>query len=87
VRSAAPALLLSGSMDYVTPPEWAAQIAAQMPNARTVTIPLLGHFPDGLSNMECYDSLIARFFEAGSAEHLDTSCVAKMSPPPFNPTK
>jgi pimeloyl-ACP methyl ester carboxylesterase len=84
VSSKAPVLLLAGSMDYVTPPEWAAQIAAQMPNARVVTIPLLGHFPDGLSNMECYDDLIARFFEAGSAKHLDTACVASMSPPPFN---
>lgn len=78
-----PALLLAGSMDAVTPPEWAERMVEQMPNALLVIIPLLGHFPDGLSNMECYDDLIARFFEAGSAEHLDTSCVAKMLPPPF----
>jgi pimeloyl-ACP methyl ester carboxylesterase len=83
MQSQTPVLLLAGSMDYVTPLEWAAQIAAQLPNARVVTIPLLGHFPDGLSNMECYDQLIARFFEAGSAAQLDTSCVAKMLPPPF----
>jgi pimeloyl-ACP methyl ester carboxylesterase len=87
VHSPVPVLLLAGSMDYVTPPEWAAEIAQHLPNARVVTIPLLGHFPDGLTNMDCYDDLIARFFEAGSAEHLDASCVAKMLPPPFNLTK
>ena len=48
-------------MDHVTPPEWSHRIAAGLPNARVVTVPLLGHFPAGLSHMECYDQILAEF--------------------------
>jgi pimeloyl-ACP methyl ester carboxylesterase len=80
-----PVLLLAGSMDQITPPEWAERIAAHLQQARVVTIPLLSHFPAGLSHMECYDELLAQFYEAGSASSLDLSCVQTMQPPPFAP--
>ncbi|HEY2027581.1 MAG TPA: alpha/beta fold hydrolase [Myxococcales bacterium] len=79
-----PVLLLAGEMDSVTPPRWAEEIARHLRHARVVTIPNLGHFPAGLSHMECYDQIIAQFFEAGSAEKLDTSCIQEMRPPPFS---
>jgi pimeloyl-ACP methyl ester carboxylesterase len=82
VTAPVPALLMAGSMDHVTPPEWAEQIAAHLPASRVVVIPRLGHFPAGLSHMECYDEIIARFFEAGSAAGLDLSCIATMQPLP-----
>jgi hypothetical protein len=31
----------------------------------------------------CFDPMVLRFFATGDVKHLDTSCVAKMSPPPF----
>lgn len=84
VHGDVPALFMAGSMDHVTPVQWAKDVAARMPNARVVVIPELGHFPDGLSNMECYDHIINEFFEAGSAANLDLACVATMRPPAFS---
>ena len=78
-----PILLLSGGMDYVTPTAWAREVAAQDPKARVVVIPALGHFPDGLSGMDCYDRLIADFLAAGDATNLDITCIAGMKPGPF----
>jgi pimeloyl-ACP methyl ester carboxylesterase len=78
-----PVLLMSGSMDHVTPPAGARAIAQRLPNARVVVIPELGHFPDGVAHMECYDAIINRFFELGSARDLDLGCVLRMQPPPF----
>ena len=78
-----PALLLAGTMDYVTPLSWARDIAADYPNSRVVPIEHLGHLPIGLEGMACYEDTITAFFRAGSAQSLDLSCIAKMTPPPF----
>ena len=83
VTSDVPVLLMAGDMDAVTPVQWAQDVASGMGNARVVTIPYLGHFPDGMGNMECYDWVINDFFEKGSAADLDLSCIATMKPPPF----
>jgi pimeloyl-ACP methyl ester carboxylesterase len=83
VRAKTPVLIVSGSMDAITPPEWSAHIAAHLPNARVVTFPLLGHFPAGLSHFDCYDAVVSQFFERGSAKDLDLSCIETMKPPPF----
>ena len=83
VESKTPTLILAGEMDGVTPPRQARQIAEHLPNARVVVIPNLGHFPDGLTHLECYDGLAIAFLAAGSAANLDTSCIASMQPPPF----
>jgi pimeloyl-ACP methyl ester carboxylesterase len=78
-----PALFLAGGMDYVTPKAWAEEVAEQFPRGRIVDIPDLGHFPDGLSHMECLDALLADFYARGEAQAVDASCVATMKPPPF----
>jgi pimeloyl-ACP methyl ester carboxylesterase len=78
-----PVLLLAGGMDYVTPAAWAEEIVHQYPRGRVVTFPNLGHFPDGLTNMECFDYITAEFFARGDAAGLDLSCQASMQPPPF----
>ena len=75
-----PVLLLAGEMDHVTPPGSAERIAAHLPGAKIVRIPSLGHFPIGVAHMECYDQMIAQFFETGA---VDSRCVASMQPPPF----
>jgi pimeloyl-ACP methyl ester carboxylesterase len=78
-----PVLLMSGGMDHVTPPAGAQAIAQHLPNARVVVVPELGHFPDGVAHMECYDALINRFFDTGTAAGLDLGCIRDMQPPPF----
>ena len=78
-----PVLLLAGTMDYVTPLAWATEVASTLPNSRVVPIRHLGHFPIGLSGMDCYDKIIAEFFQAGSAQSLDLACVGQMASPPF----
>lgn len=83
VTSDIPTLFVNGGMDGVTPVAWAQEISSRLTNSLVVVIDHLGHFPDGLEHMECYDSVIARFFETGSVVGLDTSCIEGMTPPAF----
>jgi pimeloyl-ACP methyl ester carboxylesterase len=83
LESDVPALLMAGDADAITPVPWAQAVATRLSNARVVVVPGLGHFPDGLTHMECYDAIIAKFFEDGSAANLDLECVKTMQPPPF----
>jgi pimeloyl-ACP methyl ester carboxylesterase len=78
-----PTLLLAGERDYVTPVAWAQRVAEQLPNGRLLTVPWLGHVPDGLDNMDCLDGLVAAFLEAPDSKRLDTTCIGTMHPPPF----
>lgn len=58
--------------------------ARHLPNHRHVIIPHLAHLPDGLSNVgECLDRMLSEFYSRGTADILDTECVATMRPPPF----
>ncbi len=82
-HSGIPVLLLSGGRDATTPSAWARQVAASLENSRVVIIPAMTHMPLGLDNMECLDRMMDSFFATGSAQVLDTSCVATMTPPPF----
>lgn len=83
VTSGVPMLLVSGNYDPVTPPAWAEQVAAHLSHAVHVVVPDGHHGPDGLAHPECFEGLVAKFFERGTAEGLDTSCVATMAHPPF----
>lgn len=83
-ESPASALLLSGEMDPVTPPQWAEEVASQLKRARHIVVPRGGHIPDGLSGLEsCLDPLMIAFLDHGDPDRLDTSCVAAMTPPPY----
>jgi len=78
-RSEAPALLLSGEADPVTPPRWADALAKDLPNARQVVLAGQGH---GVLVRGCVPRLVAEFLDAGSAAGLDLSCAAAIAPPP-----
>jgi pimeloyl-ACP methyl ester carboxylesterase len=78
--SAAPALILSGELDPVTPPRWGEVMARHFHAARQVVAPGTGH---NVSFSGCVPDVIARFLAAGSAAGLDTSCVAALRRPPF----
>jgi len=83
LRTAIPVLILVGGRDPATPPDFARRVAAGLPRSKVVVVEHGGHLFDGLNGIECVDRLILGFYDAGSAEGLDTGCLAGMTPPPF----
>ncbi len=80
VRSEAPTLLLSGEADPVTPPEWAAIAARGLPRSLQLTLAGQAH---GTLSRGCMPKVVERFIEAGTADGLDTACLALVRPQPF----
>ena len=83
VRSDVPALIFSGNLDPVTPPQRGEEVARYLSNSRHVIIPEAGHGPFGLTNADCLDELIIQFMDKADAKNLDVSCVERMARPPF----
>lgn len=83
VPSDVPALLISGEFDPVTPPVWGRMAAAALRNSLHVVVPGAGHGYGGMQGSECMDAMITRFLHQASVAGLDTTCVARMRPPPF----
>jgi pimeloyl-ACP methyl ester carboxylesterase len=77
--SALPALVISGERDPVTPPADAAAVAKGFAHGLWVQIPSGAHS----SALPCEDRLIADFFQRGSVQGLDTSCVGHAVTPHF----
>ena len=79
-----PVLLLSGSADPVTPPQYARQAAVQMSHAVQIVMPDQGH---GQLGAPCMDRVMADFLQrAAQAEQvaqLDRSCLDQVRPAPF----
>ena len=78
VQSDVPILVLSGTIDPVTPPKWGAMVANNFPNSLHVVAPA-AHGVGG----ECIDTLQKKFIEKASVKGLDTSCVDEMQLPPL----
>ena len=76
-ESRVPTLLISGTLDPVTPPRWGAEAARQLPNAVHLVV-AGGHTPQS----PCLDSIARRFLERASVRGLDTGCVRDMVLPP-----
>ncbi len=74
------ALVLSGELDPVTPPEFGARAARAFRDARHVVVPGQGH---GQLAVGCAPRLIARFLEAGTTRGLDAQCLEHAAPLPF----
>ncbi len=79
VKSDIPVLMISGAGDPATPPSTAAEAARSLPNSKLVTVEHGTHMTDS----PCIDTMIGQFVAQGSAEGLDTSCVAEIKRPPF----
>jgi pimeloyl-ACP methyl ester carboxylesterase len=79
VRSDAPVLALSGFRDPVTPPRWAEQVLATLPNGRHVVLRqgFHGEFSP------CVRGLLNAFLQRGSAKDLDVACAEEAPPVPF----
>lgn len=80
VRSDAPALLLSGEADPVTPPAFAERTARTLGNSRTVVAPGLGH---NVVLRGCLPKQVQAFVETGSLDALDMECVEAIEAAPF----
>ncbi len=78
VSVAVPTLVLSGTIDPVTGPEWGELAARHLPNSLHIVAPG-AHGVGG----PCIDAIRQRFLERGTVTGLDTSCVADMKLPPF----
>lgn len=82
-----PILIFSGRLDPVSPPEWGALALSSFRKGRQLIVAQGGHVFDGLSNIECFDALMLRFFETADPAALDPACLATMLPPPFETGK
>lgn len=80
VQSDVPALLLSGDADPVTPPQYAEQVAKDLPNSRHIVLEGMGH---GEMYLGCMPKVINDFLEQGSAAGLDATCTESVKPMPF----
>lgn len=80
VRSDAPILMISGSDDPTSPPQYAQRALPYLPNARILLINNAGHGTE----TACSDALIVAFVRAQSARGLDlTRCAGNYHRPPF----
>ena len=75
VSSSAPALILTGEWDPVTPPSNAEAVARHLPNSLNLVVPHGAHGFGGLEGLECIDQLLTEFVERGTAKGLDSSCL------------
>lgn len=78
--SAIPTLVIAGSFDAKTSPQWAIYAASTLQNSTTIVIPGVGHWVTPQS--DCAQEVIASFL-ADPTKTPDTSCVANLSPKPF----
>ena len=80
LESDVPALLLSGSADPATPPEYAKAAASGFARHREIVLPGFGH---GQLTAPCMDRVMARFLESADPATLDVECTAVARPMPF----
>jgi pimeloyl-ACP methyl ester carboxylesterase len=79
VKSNVPVLMLSSEFDPATPPQFGQAAGESLPNSRQIMIRNIAH---GYGS-DCLRNITADFISKGSAEQLDTACVAGLRPPTF----
>jgi pimeloyl-ACP methyl ester carboxylesterase len=77
LSTSAPTLLLSGELDPVTPPAYAAAVAEHLPAGRALVARGRGH---GTLSAGCMPSLLGQFVDSADAKALDTSCLDTLRP-------
>ena len=78
-RSDAPALILSGGRDPVTPVSGGNRVAEGWPNSLHVSVPNGGHGVGG----DCISQMIQTLVESASISGLDQGCVEDSPPTVF----
>jgi pimeloyl-ACP methyl ester carboxylesterase len=76
VTSRVPVLIISGSLDPVTPSENGDVLARTLARSVHVRVPSGGHSLYGLQGLDCIETMKRLFVERGTIDGLDTSCVA-----------
>jgi pimeloyl-ACP methyl ester carboxylesterase len=79
VVSEAPVFLVTGSEDYITPPEYAEWVAGHLPNSSVRVVPQRGH--DDVD--PCVAGLIENFLIQGRDTEPDLGCPEDREPLPF----
>jgi pimeloyl-ACP methyl ester carboxylesterase len=87
--SSIPTLVLNGSFDGKSAPQWGIYAAGTLQNSTTVTVPSSGHgalfliqLPPDTSARACTENVVASFLANPMAP--DTSCVAGLTDIPFD---
>ena len=76
-----PTLLLSGTLDPVTPPRWGEEAASHLPRSLHLVVPG-AHGVGG----PCLAGIQRQFLDAGTTDKLDVSCAAEIKPAKFQLT-
>lgn len=76
IKSDVPALVLSGDLDPITPPQFGAHWAKGFPNSRHIILAGTGH---GTSTVGCMPAIIGEFVDTLDLDALDTSCLDHLS--------
>ena len=87
VQSDRPVLLLSGALDPVTPPDYAAEVAKTLPNSKHIIAAGLGHI---VSAQGCAPRLLAAFVDRAGFDTLPANCIERLEKtarPPFWPDR
>lgn len=86
--STIPTLVMSGSFDGKSSPQWAAYVAGTLQNSTNIVIPGAGHgalflfgLPDSSPAKPCTQHVVASFLS--NPMQPDIGCVAGLSPEPF----
>jgi len=80
VQSDKPVLVLSGSIDPITPPAYAEMILPGLSNSLHIVNPEQGHMQAGVG---CMPTLMAKFIEEATVAELDHTCLERQTPEPF----
>jgi pimeloyl-ACP methyl ester carboxylesterase len=80
VHTTVPVLLVSGSLDAITPPSSAELVARNMPNSHQITFPGAGHGV-AVQSPECFTTVMNGFL--GTPQAFDQSCVSAITVAPF----
>ncbi|MCC5069066.1 alpha/beta hydrolase [Xanthomonas campestris] len=78
-RSTLPVLLLSGQLDPVTPPRYAARVLRGLPNGRHLIAPGQSH---GVFRLGCMPKVLGQFLQTADAKGLDARCVDSLTDVP-----
>jgi pimeloyl-ACP methyl ester carboxylesterase len=78
-----PTLIITGTLDPVTPPVRGREVQKALPNSKVVEIPHGGHLLVGLKGIECLDDMEGEFLLSANLKKLNTACAAKITREPF----
>jgi pimeloyl-ACP methyl ester carboxylesterase len=78
-RSEVPAVLVSGTTDPASRPNWGEEVKSFMPNAIHIVVTGGAHTPENT----CTQSIRRQLFRTGTTQGIDTGCMATVQPLPF----